>query len=247
MPCSFDFNVAATKYFAALEEGEIPLCFLFSGTVFYQAEDGGLQVAPISLEKQADFRLPVAVWKQMMDHYYPHSTWLCLDRDVFDRLSRYKAGNGLPTWEQAIESLLARETRAGGVMNQAIVDKIVQAVLYEGYNLYPYRPSVKSRCRWTFGGLYPRSYSEAVQGTDAWSMQVQCLLQTRVGNADNCKIEPCELEVQLRYLHLTQRTIGRLPVPCDELPAGAIPFTRPSILLQLGGTRYQSWQEASGA
>ena len=47
----------------------------------------------------------------MMDHYYPHSTWLCLDRDVFDRLLRYKAGNGLPTWEQAIESLLARETQ----------------------------------------------------------------------------------------------------------------------------------------
>ena len=111
VPCSFDFNVAATKYFAALEEGEIPLCFLFSGTVFYQAPDGGLQVAPISLQKQADFRLPVAVWKQMMDHYYPHSAWLCLDRDVFDRLSRYKAGNGLPTWEQAIESLLAHETQ----------------------------------------------------------------------------------------------------------------------------------------
>ena len=111
VPCSFDFNVAATKYFAAMEEGEIPLCFLFSGTVFYQAEDGGLQVAPISLDKQANFRLPVAVWKQMMDHYYPHSAWLCLDRDVFDRLLRYKAGNGLPTWEQAIESLLARETQ----------------------------------------------------------------------------------------------------------------------------------------
>jgi len=111
VPCSFDFNVAATKYFAALEEGEVPLCFLFSGTVFYRAEDGGLQVSPISLDKEADFRLPVAVWKRMMDHYYPHSTWLCLERDVFDRLLRYKAGNGLPTWEQAIESLLDRETQ----------------------------------------------------------------------------------------------------------------------------------------
>jgi hypothetical protein len=110
VPCSFDFNVAATKYFAAMEEGQIPLCFLFSGTVFYLSETGGLQVAPISLDKQADFRLPVAVWKKMMDHYYPHSTWLCLDRDVFDRLLRYKASNGLPTWEKAIESLLNHET-----------------------------------------------------------------------------------------------------------------------------------------
>ena len=111
VPCSFDFNVAATKYFAAMDEGHIPLCFLFSGTVFYQTEDAGLQVAPISLDKQADFRLPVAVWKKMMDHYYPNSAWLCLDKDVFDHLLRYKAGNGLPTWETAIESLLAHETR----------------------------------------------------------------------------------------------------------------------------------------
>ncbi len=110
VPCSFDFNLAATKYFAAMNEGQIPLCFLFSGTVFYQTGDGRLQVAPISLDKQADFRLPVAVWRKMMDHYYPHSAWLCLDRDVFDRLLRYKAGNGLPTWEIALENLLARET-----------------------------------------------------------------------------------------------------------------------------------------
>jgi hypothetical protein len=111
VPCSFDFNVAATKYFAAMEEGEIPLEFLFSGTVFYLDGDGNLQVAPISLDKQAGFRLGVAVWKQMMDHYYPHSAWLCLDRDVFDRLLRYKAGSGLPTWEKVIETLLTRKTQ----------------------------------------------------------------------------------------------------------------------------------------
>jgi len=40
-------------------------------------------------------------------------------------------------------------------MNQTIVDQIAAAVLYEGYMLYPYRPSVKNRQRWTFGGLYP--------------------------------------------------------------------------------------------
>lgn len=110
VPCSFDFNVAATKYFAAMDEGDIPLCFLFSGTVFYQAEGGVLQVAPISLDKEASFLLPVEVWKKMMDQYYPHAAWLCLDRDVFDRLLRYKAANGLPTWEKAVEHLLAHET-----------------------------------------------------------------------------------------------------------------------------------------
>lgn len=62
-------------------------------------------------------------------------------------------------------------------MNAAGVDQIVNAVLYEGYMLYPYRPSVKNRQRWTFGGLHPRSYSEAQGGSDAWAMQTECLVR----------------------------------------------------------------------
>ena len=111
VPCSYDFNVAAVKYFDALEEGEIPLCFLFSGTVFYQADDGALQVGQIAWEKEATYRLPVAVWKDLMGRYYPNSAWLSLRKDVFDRLGRYKSRQGLPTWEQALERLLAA---AGG-------------------------------------------------------------------------------------------------------------------------------------
>ena len=106
VPCTFDFNVAATKYFYALEEGEVPLCLLFSGTVFYEAEEEGLQIGQIPLDKETNFRLPVRVWKEMLDHYYPNSAWLCLRKDVFDRLYRYKMRRGLPTWEQALESLL---------------------------------------------------------------------------------------------------------------------------------------------
>jgi hypothetical protein len=106
VPCTYDFNVAAAKYFYALEDGEVPLCLLFSGTVFHAAEDGALQVAQIPWEKEAHFRLPVPAWKGMMEHYYPNSAWLCLRKDVFDRLYRYKVGRGLPTWEQALEGLL---------------------------------------------------------------------------------------------------------------------------------------------
>ncbi len=106
VPCTFDFNIAATKYFAGLEDGEVPLLLLFSGTVFYEADDGALQVSQISWEKEAKYRLPVRVWQEMMDHYYPNSAWLSLRRDVFDRLARYKMRRGLPTWEQALESLL---------------------------------------------------------------------------------------------------------------------------------------------
>jgi len=110
VPCTFDFNVAATKYFAGLEEGEVPLLLLFSGTVFYEATaDGALQVAQISWEKEAKYRLPVHVWQEMMEHYYPNSAWLSLRRDVFDRLARYKMRRGLPTWEGALESLLNAE------------------------------------------------------------------------------------------------------------------------------------------
>jgi len=107
VPCTFDFNVASTKYFYGLSEGEIPLCFLFSGTVFYQTLDGGhLLTGPISWEKEARFRLPVNVWREMMDVYYPNSAWLNLRRDVFERLYEYKVQRGIPTWEQALESMM---------------------------------------------------------------------------------------------------------------------------------------------
>jgi Family of unknown function (DUF6084) len=106
VPCSFDFNVAATKYFHALEDGEVPLCLLFSGTIFYTNDDGFLQVSQIPWEKEASFRVPVSVWKEMIDLYYPNSAWLCLGRDAFDRLYQYKTSQGIPTWEQAIEALL---------------------------------------------------------------------------------------------------------------------------------------------
>ena len=99
--------MAATKYFYGLSDGEVPLTLLFSGTVFYQAADGTLQVEPIPWDKEAAFRLPVHVWAEMMDHYYPNSAWLRLPRDVFDRLYRYKVGRGLPTWEQTFESLMS--------------------------------------------------------------------------------------------------------------------------------------------
>jgi hypothetical protein len=106
VPCTFDFNVAATKYFAGLAGGEVPLNMMFSGTVFYAEPNGSLQVAPISWDQEAKFRLPVQVWRDMMDAYYPNGAWLHVRRDVFDRLYRYKMQRGIPTWEQALESVL---------------------------------------------------------------------------------------------------------------------------------------------
>jgi hypothetical protein len=109
LPCTFDFNVAATKYFEGLTDGDIPLNIMFSGTVFYARQDSGLQVAPISWEQEARFKLPVKVWREMMDSYYPNSVWLSLRRDVFERLYRYKMRHGIPTWEQTLEEVLPME------------------------------------------------------------------------------------------------------------------------------------------
>ena len=113
VPCTFDFNVAATKYFAGLTDGEVPLNLLFSGTIFYTNDEGALQVAQIPWDKEARYRLPVGVWNQMIDIYYPNSAWLSLRKDVFDRLYRYKVRRGIPTFEQALESLLPDEERPG--------------------------------------------------------------------------------------------------------------------------------------
>jgi len=109
VPCTFDFNVAATKYFDGLSDGEVPLCVQFSGTVFYASPQGSLQVAPISWDKETRFKLPVKVWRDMMESYYPNSAWLCLHKDAFDRLHQYKVRQGIPTWEEAIESLIPVE------------------------------------------------------------------------------------------------------------------------------------------
>jgi uncharacterized protein DUF6084 len=107
VPCTFDFNIAATKYFHGVTSGDLPLCFQFSGTVFYMNEDGTLQVAPISWDKESKYRLPVKIWKDLMEMYYPNSAWLSLRRDTFEKLHQYKMREGIPTWEEALERALS--------------------------------------------------------------------------------------------------------------------------------------------
>jgi hypothetical protein len=105
--CTFDLNVLATKYFQALgHESEVPLLFLFSGSVFYAAEDGRLQAERISWDKECVYRMPVRVWQEAMERHFPNSAWVSLRRDVFERLCAYKRAGGLATWEETIERLL---------------------------------------------------------------------------------------------------------------------------------------------
>jgi hypothetical protein len=108
LPCSADLNAGAAKYFYALDSGQIPLTLQFSGTVFYQDGDR-LQVARIPWDREATFRLEVSVWKEMMAAYYPNTAFISLRADLFDRLHRYRAAHGLPTWDHAVERLLGPE------------------------------------------------------------------------------------------------------------------------------------------
>lgn len=122
-------------------------------------------------------------------------------------------------------------------MNLEAVEAVARAVLYEGYNLYPYRPAaVKNRQRWTFGGIYPRAYSDAQGGTDPWTIQTECLLEGQTST---------RLEVRLRFLQLIARRVGELPVPLPTLPAGAESDLRLVPRLCVGQRLIEPWQEAT--
>ena len=106
--CSYDLEVTASRYFNGVADGEVPLEFLFGGTVFFAGADGRLQVRPISWNQEAEFRLPVSAWREMIERHFPGQAWLRVDRRAFDRLHAYRARNTLLTWEDAIDSLLDR-------------------------------------------------------------------------------------------------------------------------------------------
>ena len=104
LPCSYDFEVAAHKYLASLRDGVIPLDLLFSGTIFVQRGDN---VAPefVPWSCEARFGLPVAVWREAVDAFFPNSAWIRVGRSTFDELRRFKIASGLPTWDAALDRL----------------------------------------------------------------------------------------------------------------------------------------------
>lgn len=121
-------------------------------------------------------------------------------------------------------------------MNLALVEKIAKAVLYEGYMLYPYRSSaLKNQKRWNFGVLYPRSYSQAQTGPDAWMMQTECLVE---GSPRS------ELEARIRFLQLVERTVGEMTLPAGELQPGETANFQLVDKLEVDGNIFHPWQEA---
>jgi hypothetical protein len=104
VPCSYALEVAASRYLDALADGEVPLEFLFSGSVFYM-DGAALQTTRLSWESEAAYRLPVRVWKETMERYFRGTAWVRLSKESFDRLSAYKSRNALATWDDALADL----------------------------------------------------------------------------------------------------------------------------------------------
>ena len=106
--CTYDFEVASAKYFQSLDDGEIPLLLLFSGTVFARGTEGQIRVDQVPWHQEASFRLPVRVWRDVMDVYFPDSTWFRVRRETFDAVHRFRGRHGFTGWDETLDELLRR-------------------------------------------------------------------------------------------------------------------------------------------
>ncbi|GGJ26761.1 DUF6084 family protein [Streptomyces brasiliensis] len=110
VPCTYDMDVAATRYLGALDGGEVPLLMLFSGTAFTGA--GGFRVEPVPWDREATCRMPVATWREMVEQHFPGCGWIRLPRATMDALLAYRSRQALPSWEATVQALLAQADTA---------------------------------------------------------------------------------------------------------------------------------------
>ncbi|MDQ6835251.1 MAG: DUF6084 family protein [Actinomycetota bacterium] len=106
VPCTYDLEVAAAKYFYAVQDGEIPLSFHFNGSVFFHGAGGGLQVSPVSWSSTAQYRMPVEVWRTMIAEHYPGGGWIRVSDDTLRALNARRAGRGLASFDACVAELL---------------------------------------------------------------------------------------------------------------------------------------------
>ena len=109
--CSYDLEVAAAKYLYSLPDGMAPLALHFNGTVYYRGDDGGLQMVLVPWNKSTDFRMPVSVWRETVEHYFPGTTWAVLGADTLAALQQEKLSRGLATLDATVASLLSETDR----------------------------------------------------------------------------------------------------------------------------------------
>jgi hypothetical protein len=106
VPCTYDLEVAAAKYFYAVEDGEVPLSFHFNGNVFYRPPGSHLMIVPVSWSRTAQFRMPAATWHAMMAEHYPGGGWIRLHETTLRALNDRRARRGLPSFDACVNELL---------------------------------------------------------------------------------------------------------------------------------------------
>jgi hypothetical protein len=105
LPCTYDLEVIGTRYLHALGAGDVPLTFLFSGTIFTRGETG-FAVEQVPWACEAHHALPVAVWRQMIESYFPNTGWLRLDTDTLTAVADFRSRHGLTSWDETVRKLL---------------------------------------------------------------------------------------------------------------------------------------------
>ena len=136
-------------------------------------------------------------WRDLMDSYFPGAAWIRLRHETLDALQRFKARRALFTWDETIDALMEARGSPWHEQTSNRPARIADAVLYEGYILYPYRPSsVKNQFRWQFGIVAPRVWSEG--GGEPWEMQTECLVESRGAPAISGTIRFLQVEEDKR-------------------------------------------------
>ncbi len=265
VPCSFDFALAATKYFAGLDAGEIPLLVQFSGSVFYVADSAlrvradtlGPRVAISSAGDNLAANDGRALSEQRMATADPGPAGAAAAIQAAGRPGHVGPGPRSPARRAPVDRRAGRSTRlrhsraprsAGNLgklvvrrrrsMNRDPVEAIADAVLYEGYILYPYRAdAVKNRQRFNFGVLYPRSHCQCQLGPDTDQFQIECLAEGLTADA--------RLQLRIRCLHLQNRQVEALAASARDCGVAPLEsqFT-PVSTLRVGDCLHQTWDEA---
>ena len=234
---SYDLEVAATRYFAGLDDGTVPLLLLFSGTLFGTV-DGRAPGAAGAVEQGG--AVPAAGQRLARGDRRPFPQQR-LDQDepadpgraaaLQDQARPADLGGG-PDRAASPGRRHGRRRRHGAVMtlDPAHVEharKVADAVLYEGYLLYPYRQTAqKNQARFQFGVLMPPAYL-AADDSERSASQTECLAEC----ADDARVEIC-----VRYLQLRRRTVQA------GTPEGGLADTG---RLRHGGAEYTPWDEAA--
>jgi Family of unknown function (DUF6084) len=109
VPCTYDLEVAAAKYFYAVRDGLVPLSFHFNGNVFYRDERGRLMVVPVAWSSTAQYSMPVATWRAMIAEHYPGGGWIRVDDETLAALNDRRAAHGLSSFDACVRELLGRD------------------------------------------------------------------------------------------------------------------------------------------